>query len=371
MHSIMKRSLLFIAVIIIAGHAALFAANENDTSRANSINIIPCVSDTLMVTKQRTLEIRDRNKAQNRAVYGDFIQVEVKGIRYLIDSLAGGVKDSIILCLNNIPMTDIHPRSIGIDSKRNTGFLVFYLDRKSKSLIRLEPYFISIFDPFQTSLSVGVKGKTPFPTEVSIILRYIDKTFIWVTIGMILSVIFLVFFVSKKIHILQTGNSVKSPYSLAQIQLTFWTILVSFSYIYLWIVNGEMPDLPPSILMLLGISIGTKGFAGYIDHTKKTTYNTNAISQGFLRDILSDDTGINIQRSQMLIWTLILGFIYLHAFIVDLFIPDFDTNILALMGISSGTYVLLKTLETKTGKTEEKTDEDKAEGTAREDASKE
>jgi hypothetical protein len=65
-------------------------------------------------------------------------------------------------------------------------------------------------------------------------------------------------------------------------------------------------------------------------------------SKGFVNDILSDEGGISFHRFQMLAWTLVLAFIFISKVVDGLVMPDFDTTLLALMGISGGTYVGFK-----------------------------
>jgi hypothetical protein len=65
-------------------------------------------------------------------------------------------------------------------------------------------------------------------------------------------------------------------------------------------------------------------------------------SQGLLIDILSDGTGVSFHRFQMVAWASILGLIFAIELLARLAMPDFDTNLLALLGISTGTYLGLK-----------------------------
>jgi ABC-type Mn2+/Zn2+ transport system permease subunit len=66
------------------------------------------------------------------------------------------------------------------------------------------------------------------------------------------------------------------------------------------------------------------------------------VSRGFLRDILSDDEGIDISRMQMAVWTLVLTFVFVYSVWSDLAMPTFDPVLLGLLGISNGTYVGFK-----------------------------
>ena len=65
-------------------------------------------------------------------------------------------------------------------------------------------------------------------------------------------------------------------------------------------------------------------------------------SEGFFKDILSDANGISFPRFQTAGWTLVLGVIFVVSVYRVLSMPDFDPQLLMLMGISSGTYIGFK-----------------------------
>ena len=62
-------------------------------------------------------------------------------------------------------------------------------------------------------------------------------------------------------------------------------------------------------------------------------------SEGFLKDILTDAQGTSFHRLQMFIWTLVLVFVFGWEVYDNLAMPDFNNSLLALMGISAGTYI--------------------------------
>jgi hypothetical protein len=72
------------------------------------------------------------------------------------------------------------------------------------------------------------------------------------------------------------------------------------------------------------------------------------VSEGFIKDILSDVNGISFHRFQMVIWTITLGIIFLKSVYNELTMPEFNDTMLALMGISAGTYVAFKIPERQT-----------------------
>ena len=69
----------------------------------------------------------------------------------------------------------------------------------------------------------------------------------------------------------------------------------------------------------------------------------------FLLDLLSEQDAsagsgrvIAFHRFQIVVWTLILGVIFVSEVPTKLTMPSFDSTLLALMGISSGTYLGFK-----------------------------
>ncbi|MEM7483464.1 MAG: hypothetical protein AAF481_20080 [Acidobacteriota bacterium] len=68
-------------------------------------------------------------------------------------------------------------------------------------------------------------------------------------------------------------------------------------------------------------------------------------SEGWLLDILSDANGVSFHRFQIAAWTLVLAVVFAAHVYRDLAMPQFSETLLALMGISSGTYLGLKVPE--------------------------
>jgi hypothetical protein len=72
------------------------------------------------------------------------------------------------------------------------------------------------------------------------------------------------------------------------------------------------------------------------------------VSDGPLMDLLSDVNGVTFHRFQILVWTIVLGLIFLYSVWVSLTMPQFSETLLALMGISAGTYIGFKIPERQT-----------------------
>lgn len=66
-------------------------------------------------------------------------------------------------------------------------------------------------------------------------------------------------------------------------------------------------------------------------------------SRGFVRDILTNSEGTyGLHRFQIVVWTLVLGIIFLVSVVTVLSMPEFNATLLAAMGISAGTYLGFK-----------------------------
>jgi hypothetical protein len=71
----------------------------------------------------------------------------------------------------------------------------------------------------------------------------------------------------------------------------------------------------------------------------------NPATGNFLKDILSDATGVTLHRFQMLVWTVVLGIVFALQVYRNLAMMDFSPELLALQGISGGTYLGFKVPE--------------------------
>ncbi len=132
------------------------------------------------------------------------------------------------------------------------------------------------------------------------------------------------------------------PFSLGRVQMAFWFVLTIGAYTCIWLKTGEISNIiPDSILALMGISAGTTVISAVVDSNASSQAPATA-SGNFLKDLLSDSDGISFHRLQMFVWTIVLGVVFIHKVTTTLIMPDFDTQLLGLMGLASGTYLGFK-----------------------------
>lgn len=195
---------------------------------------------------------------------------------------------------------------------------------------------------------------------------------------------------------------VRKPLSLGRCQMAFWFLLVIASFLFIWRVTGAIDIITPSVLGLIGIGAGTALGSAAIDINKRgeaanrlaalraeeqtlksevaeldaktnvtpapadlsalqqartekqnrlnlvtsqaaaLTPGAPASSRGILSDLLKDENGYSFHRLQMFVWTLVLGVIFMVSVWRRVSMPDFPTTLLALMGISAGTFIGFK-----------------------------
>ncbi|HSL02253.1 MAG TPA: hypothetical protein VK901_01770 [Nitrospiraceae bacterium] len=67
-----------------------------------------------------------------------------------------------------------------------------------------------------------------------------------------------------------------------------------------------------------------------------------AQSAGFWQDICDDGNGMSFHRVQVVIWTVVLGTVFIRSVANGMSLPEFSETLLALLGMSNGTYLGFK-----------------------------
>jgi hypothetical protein len=229
-------------------------------------------------------------------------------------------------------------------------------------------------------------------------------TAVWLALLLVIVVALLVY--ARRSDLLRDGPAlagVRQPYSVARVQMAWWFFLILTGFSYILLVTGDNDTISPSLLALMGISaatavaavamspaearVGARGTLldeeiavvdkaidravvdaadaaargntelqallarrrGELEQRRgaliveRSSLGAAASSQGFWRDLVTDDRGaVALDRFQIVAWTAILGGVFLQSVVWDLSMPEFSATTLALMGISSGTYIGFK-----------------------------
>jgi hypothetical protein len=285
------------------------------------------------------------------------IELKVKGLQTLLDkSSCGAVKRKIVLFLDGRPVPDLLPYP---PTDPQSGVLRFELKRDEASRdVWTHLLGRARVVARETQASVGLADGYPVPSNAKVRFEVINLGWLATWAGVLL-VLGLVFWrLAAKSDMLRdygatpVGGGAKA-YSLARVQAAVWFFLTLASYAFIGLITGDYDStITGTVLALMGISAGTALGSSLIDADPKTGAAGAAAAAagpppapataGFLRDVLSDDHGVNFHRFQMFAWTLVLGIIFLHEVWANLAMPQFNGTLLGLLGISSGTYLGLK-----------------------------
>ena len=281
--------------------------------------------------------------ANPRAVYlGDWVVVSICNMQTLMKQ-AEAEQQPLTLYIEGLDSGD-EPTGIDYDA----GVATFILDRNQKNNALWKPLLYNpLFDSTVTvRLSAGIHGDRPLPkapgANATVVLQkiYFDwAVAVWLAVLLIIIVALVAW--ARGSDMLRDGPAiagVRQPYSLARTQMAWWMFLILIGYNYIWLVTGDR-GIAPSLLVLMGISAVTAIAAEAIP----TRGRTNTASAGFWQDLVTDEHGtVALDRFQIVAWTVVLGGVFFFSVLWDLTMPEFSPTMLALMGISSGTYLGFK-----------------------------
>jgi len=255
----------------------------------------------------------------------------------------------------------------------------------------------------QLPITVGIAdSRYIYESNAAVTIPPYPSNWPWLVGAFSLLLLALIYFAAKtdllRYAVGKKPNGERSPYSLALVQMAFWFYLVVTAYVYICVSTRQIHIPMGSVLGLLGISATTGLAAVFVDKQKDATARTErtsvtaeqealkerikdlksrtitsgsalevelaqkesrltevnaAVSQlptraspstskSFVQDILNDGDGISFHRFQIVVWTIVLGAVFVWAVYRNMSMPDFDASLLTLMGISSGTYVGFK-----------------------------
>jgi hypothetical protein len=311
-----------------------------------------------------------------------------------------GASRTPILLFDGIKMANL-PSAISQFDDGHTLRFSFYLERNSAlkesreawdMLFKSKDEYVM---PIEVNLAVGnalplvVQSAHPFCFYVAPTSKILS------IIASALLILFVSYYlIANKTNMLRDRDT--GYYSLGKSQMAFWGLLVVLAFVGVWILTGTMEYIPQQALILLGISGATGLSAILIGNSKKSGAQDNltrdftelrqeeqklkeqkeknpaafaqenesqltAISQkiaelstqrgnppqptqskGFWRDICDDGNGVSFHRLQVVIWTLVLGMVFVGYVADGMSIPEFPETLLILMGISNLTYLGFK-----------------------------
>lgn len=284
---------------------------------------------------------------------GDRFTLSVENLHRALDE-AGGCKQ-LVLFLGGMPLEGSSPERCDPD----TGHVGILLQRQGQA-DRTWSALLGSPTSFErpVRVTIGSSADRSYPT----VIQPGGKEFHLIVVRKTDLVVFLLILVTTMVGVGLLGRRTallrkpgpqpvrERPFSIGRFQLAFWSVLVAEAYLFVWLLSHNLDTITESVLVLVGMGSATALGGTLIDSDSDTDTDASAVpkaSRGFLTDLLSDSSGISIQRFQVFTWTLILGLIFSVSVYKTLEMPQFSPTLLALMGISSGTYLAFKFPEKK------------------------
>jgi hypothetical protein len=351
------------------------------------------------------LYIRSKNKGESPKDFlfqmGERLHIEATGEtaqKMKSDLEKTGASRTPILFLDGVKMTSL-PVVVSWNENGKILLFSFDLDRNSSIKESREEWDMFFkkkigYEMTIDEIMLAVSNEWPLVVQSASPIRFCvaPTTRILLTIGGALLILITTYYlIVNKTNMLKdesTGN-----YSLGKSQMAFWGLLVALAFVGVWILTATMEYVPQQVLILLGISGATGLSAILIGNTKKSEMQDEIIklqqeqqklqeqkaknppsflpedenrlaaiplkidelarqlgnqnentaqSNGFWRDICNDGNGVSFHRLQVVIWTLILGVVFIQSVADGMSMPEFPETLLTLMGISNLTYLGFK-----------------------------
>jgi hypothetical protein len=328
----LRRVVLFSILVLLVAGCGTHADNDQLGIARRNLKVAPCGSTPAVAG------VAGVNSNPRDVYVGDWIVVAVCHADKLMKE-SDAEQAPVTLFIEG---RDSINEPVGIDTE--SGTLTFILGRNDKNRDLWRPFLYDpLFDPVVSMhLSVGVRGERPLQrvprANMTVHLEkiWVDWT-TWLWLAGLLVLIIVLYLSARNTDMLREGpavDGVKQPFNLGRTQMAWWFFLIVGSYCYIWLVLGDRDTIPASLLGLMGISAGTALAVVLIAPA------TARASRGFWRDLLTSSNGaVALDRLQIVVWTLVLGAIFLTSVVWELTMPEFSVTMLALMGISSGTYI--------------------------------
>jgi len=133
-------------------------------------------------------------------------------------------------------------------------------------------------------------------------------------------------------------------YSISVTQALFWTFIVAFSCVYVYMLKAAFIVIPSQILILLGITGGT-ALVSRIKAVSKDAVPNDLMKDirekrtPKLRDMISIGGRMNVYKFQMMVFTLVTGVIVVSELIKACNFPEIPNTLIVLMGVSNTLYL--------------------------------
>jgi len=230
---------------------------------------------------------------------GEAIRVKVENLDLFRQTLCkdgddgqGGCKEKdISLFLNRMEIKGVRPRLID-GKKSELEFLLLrrealpaYLDDRQQKLVWAALFGFQdrlTMKPRKVEVSVGPEGGEPLESGavLQLVRIHLDGwAYLYLVLIAIMGLTYI--YAGKRGAFSDRGlaedDTARQTLSLARVQMGFWFFQVVAAFLFIWMVIGELPEIPASILGLIGIASGTALGSAVIDCNKQESVRRRLI----------------------------------------------------------------------------------------------
>lgn len=250
-----------------------------------------------------------------------------KTLTLRVDGDPGDCK-SLVLFIQRSP---IH----GLTARCGNGTVAFDLAVNDKNAEAWHRILGGHWVSRKVTVGLGPNDQTPFETHVSVEPFRIIKPWRVALITLLsIALIAAIVIVRMKTNLLD---------SIARMQIALWVVIIAASYAYIWSITGETETINGSALALVAIGAGTAAGAAILKGSQTVSVKTiaNALQNIPANDLtpaeMSGPTGL--QALMIGTWTVVLCVVFVSTVFRHLEMPEFSAAVLAVLGISGGTYL--------------------------------
>lgn len=186
----------------------------------------------------------------------------------------------------------------------------------------------------QVSVSAGTGDHEIETDVVSMPMRIINRVRWLLTIALALLATAAILFLHWRTSLLS---------NLPRMQIAAFALAIGIAYGYIWSTTGEVSTINGSALTLIGIGLGTAAGNAILSSGKRVSVPTavQALANAGIEAPVETKVRFDLHALQAAVWTAVVAFIFIAGAYRDLEMPTLSEQMLAILGISAGTYLAL------------------------------
>jgi hypothetical protein len=184
------------------------------------------------------------------------------------------------------------------------------------------------------SVSAGTDVHELATDVLDVRMRIINRIRWLITIALALLAVVAIFFLRWRTALLD---------NLPRMQIACFALAIGIAFGYIWSTTGEVATINGSALSLIGIGLGTAAGNAILSSGKRVSVTTavKALANGGVEAPVETPVRFELHSLQAAVWTAVIGYIFIAAAYRELEMPDLSEQVLAILGISAGTYLAL------------------------------